>query len=285
MSGAPRSRCRRVIVQIGRPATKQDDLEFGLARAVEVHSDGVGIAYLSPVRLEVLRPSSGSVAPGDWADDQPNSLPAELTRRDLGGGLIKVDDAFQGLIHHPVVGAQARRCAVRPSWLRSESRNSQSASIVCMTTVSQLDEIKPDGDLSCIGNWFVGDVEGARHMASYARPEEWRKLLSSSRRGWFFTSAATGRAVGFIDLEIDGETGYFSYYIAPASRGTGLGAQALRALIELARQLGIGDLKGGVEPDNVASIAALKRVGFQLLDLDEDDMFPVWMELAGGENR
>lgn len=122
-------------------------------------------------------------------------------------------------------------------------------------------------------------------MASYARPEEWRKLFTPSRRGWFFNSVVTGRAVGFIDLEVDGGTGYFSYYIAPESRGTGHGTQALRALIELARQLGLAELRGGVEPDNVASIAALKKAGFQLLDLDEDDMFPVWMELSGGEDR
>ncbi len=153
-----------------------------------------------------------------------------------------------------------------------------------MTQTPQLNEIKPDSDLSCIGNWFVGDVEGVRHMASYANPEEWRKLFSPSRRGWFFTNI-DGRAVGFIDLEIDGETGYFSYYIAPESRGAGHGAQALRALIDLGRQLGLGELKGGVEPDNAASIAALKRVGFQLLDLDGDDMYPVWMSLVGNQDR
>jgi len=122
-------------------------------------------------------------------------------------------------------------------------------------------------------------------MGSYIKPEQWRKLLGPSRRGWFFTSIASGRAVGFIDLEIDGDTGYFSYYIAPESRGAGHGTQALRALIDLARQLGLGELQGGVEPDNTASIAALKKAGFQLLDLDEDDMLPVRIVLAGDEDR
>jgi RimJ/RimL family protein N-acetyltransferase len=122
-------------------------------------------------------------------------------------------------------------------------------------------------------------------MASYVDPEEWRKLFSPSRRGWLFTDIATGRAIGFMDLEVEGETGYFSYYVAPESRGVGHGTQALRALIELAGQLGLGELKGGVEPDNTASIAALKKVGFKLLDLDEDDMFPVWMKLVGSEGR
>ncbi|MBS2531590.1 GNAT family N-acetyltransferase [Catenulispora sp. NF23] len=154
-----------------------------------------------------------------------------------------------------------------------------------MTQTPQLNEIKPDDDLSCIGGWFAGDIEGNRHLASYANPEEWRKLFSRSRRGWFFTNIATGQAVGFIDLEIEGETGYFSYYIAPGSRGSGHGTQALRVLIELALQLGLGELKGGVEPDNAASIAALKKAGFLLLDLDEDGMFPVLMRLAGDEDR
>jgi RimJ/RimL family protein N-acetyltransferase len=158
-------------------------------------------------------------------------------------------------------------------------------SIGRMTQTHQLIEIKPDDDLSCIGSWFAGDVEGVRHMASYAMPEEWRRLFSPLRRGWFFTGAATGRAVGFIDLEINEKTGYFSYYIAPEFRGTGHGTEALRALTGLARQLGLGELKGGVEPDNAASIAALKRAGFQLLDLDEDEMFPVWMSLAGTERH
>ncbi|WP_194925787.1 GNAT family N-acetyltransferase [Catenulispora pinisilvae] len=154
-----------------------------------------------------------------------------------------------------------------------------------MTQTPQLNEIKPDDDLSCVGSWFAGDIEGNRHLASYANPEEWRKLFSRSRRGWFFTSIATGRAVGFIDLEIDGVTGYFSYYIAPESRGSGYGTQALRALIDLALRLGLDELKGGVEPDNAASIAALNKAGFQLLDLDEDGMFPVLMRLAGNEGR
>ena len=154
-----------------------------------------------------------------------------------------------------------------------------------MTQTPQLNEIKPDDDLSCIGSWFVGDIEGNRHLASYANPEEWRKLFSRSRRGWFFTNIETGHTVGFIDLEIDGETGYFSYYIAPGSRGSGYGTQALQALIGLALQLGLGELKGGVEPDNTASIAALKKVGFQLLDLDGDGMFPVLIRLVGDEGR
>lgn len=91
----------------------------------------------------------------------------------------------------------------------------------------------------------------------------------------------SGDAIGFIDMEIVDKVGYFSYYVAPASRNAGYGTQALRALIDFASTLGIGELIGGVEPDNAASIAALRKAGFEVLGLDEDGMFPVRTVLPG----
>jgi RimJ/RimL family protein N-acetyltransferase len=142
-----------------------------------------------------------------------------------------------------------------------------------VTKPTYLEEIHSATDASQVRTWFVGDVEGNHHLSSYAEPEPWFKLFGPTRHSWFVM--ADGRPVGFIDLETNNQTGYFAYYVAPAFRSRGYGTEALRLTIEQARQFGLTVLEGGVEPDNAASIAALKKTGFELLPLDDEGMLPV----------
>jgi RimJ/RimL family protein N-acetyltransferase len=121
--------------------------------------------------------------------------------------------------------------------------------------------------------WFAGDAEGNHHLSSYAEPEQWFKLFGPKRHGWFVV--ADERPIGFIDLEVNEGTGYFAYYVAPEFRGQGYGTATLRLTIEHARELGLTTLEGGVEPDNAASITALKKTGFELQPLDDEGMLPV----------
>lgn len=142
-----------------------------------------------------------------------------------------------------------------------------------MIKLARLQEIHPAVDGDVIRTWFAGDTEGALHLGSYAEPDQWFKLLSHSRHGWFVINE--DRRMGFVDLEVNNQAGYFAYYIAPEYRGKGYGTQTLRLLVERAHQLGLTVLEGGVEPDNAASIAALKRTGFELLALDDEGMLPI----------
>jgi RimJ/RimL family protein N-acetyltransferase len=141
----------------------------------------------------------------------------------------------------------------------------------------RLQEIRDISDTAQIFKWFTRDAEGNRRLGFYADPDQWFKLLSPSRRAWLVI--AEDQPVGFLDVEIDGPTGYLAYYVAPEHRGKGFGALTLRLAVDQARQLGLTALDGGVEPDNLASIAALKRAGFHLFPEDAEGMLPTRLEI------
>lgn len=128
-----------------------------------------------------------------------------------------------------------------------------------------------------IRQWFVDDEEGRRRLEFYANPTAWFALLGPSRHGWLLQ--IDGHPVGLVDMEINGERGYIAYYVAPEHRGLGYGTEAIRLVAEHARALGLKMLEGSVEPDNAASIAALRRAGFAFGELDEEEMFPVELVL------
>ena len=132
-------------------------------------------------------------------------------------------------------------------------------------------------DRKLIQRWFADDEEGIRRLEFYAQPELWFALLGPTRLGWFVI--VDDHPVGFIDMEIDGESGYIAYYVAPEFRGLGYGTQTLQVMLDKARELGLALLDGGVDPDNAASIAALKRAGFEVGPLDEEGMLPVRVSL------
>lgn len=134
----------------------------------------------------------------------------------------------------------------------------------------------PD-DSELIRSWFADDEEGNRRLEFYAQPELWFSLFGPTRHGWFVIDR--DHPVGFIDMEINGEAGYIAYYVAPEYRGLGHGNRTLLLMLDQARQIGLASLEGGVDPDNAASIAALKRAGFEIGPLDEEDMLPVTISL------
>lgn len=81
-----------------------------------------------------------------------------------------------------------------------------------------------------------------------------------------------GQRVGFIRFRrqpdlIDGQRATdVSINIAPAERGKGLAAPALRACIQVARNAGIEVVLAEIKADNKASVAAFEKAGFKFLD-------------------
>ena len=146
-----------------------------------------------------------------------------------------------------------------------------------MSRTATLRHLGGPEDSELIRRWFDDDAEGNRRLAFYAQPALWFSLLGPTRHGWLVIDQ--DQPVGFLDIEVDGGCGYIAYYVAPAFRGVGYGNQALRLMLETARELGIAKLEGGVDPDNAASLAALKRAGFEIGPVDEEGMFPVTMSL------
>jgi RimJ/RimL family protein N-acetyltransferase len=141
----------------------------------------------------------------------------------------------------------------------------------------RLREVRKISEAEQIRIWFLDDAEGNRRLSSYANPDDWFKLLGPSRHVSLVVSE--DQSLGFVDMELEGSTGYFAYYVAPNFRGRGYGVEVLRLTIAQARALGLTVLKGGVEPDNAASVATLKRVGFDLLPEDGEGMLPTRLVL------
>jgi RimJ/RimL family protein N-acetyltransferase len=128
-----------------------------------------------------------------------------------------------------------------------------------------------------IRRWFAKDAEGRRRLEFYANPADWFALLGPSRHGWFVIIGE--EPVGLIDMEVNDGCGYIAYYVAPDHRGQGYGTETVRLMIEQARTLGLTSLDGGVDVDNIASIAALKKNVSTFDDVDDEGMFPVRITL------
>ena len=55
----------------------------------------------------------------------------------------------------------------------------------------------------------------------------------------------------------------FSLYVAAKSRGQGVGTTLLASLIEASENVGIWTLRGGIFPENTASLSLVKKHGFR----------------------
>jgi L-amino acid N-acyltransferase YncA len=60
-----------------------------------------------------------------------------------------------------------------------------------------------------------------------------------------------------------------SVYVASASRGRGVGRALLQELVERSEQAGIWTIQSGIFPENAASLALHRRVGFRVVGVRE----------------
>ncbi|WP_166442255.1 GNAT family N-acetyltransferase [Nakamurella flava] len=116
-------------------------------------------------------------------------------------------------------------------------------------------------------------------LGFFRDPTAWFPLLSAQRHGWI--AVTDDESVGLLDLQVDGPTGFFSYYIAPQFRRRGLGTALLLGLRMRCAELGVNRVLGYVEPTNTPSLATLRRAGFTVADhLDDEGMLEVSRALA-----
>ena len=95
-----------------------------------------------------------------------------------------------------------------------------------------------------------------RHLAA-GKPTQWCST--------FYIQDALGSIVGgcgFKDVPLGGEV-EIGYAVAPAARGTGVGAAAVRGLLALAAAAPeVDHVVANVAPDNVPSTRLVHRLGF-----------------------
>jgi GNAT superfamily N-acetyltransferase len=122
-----------------------------------------------------------------------------------------------------------------------------------------------------VGSWFAADEEGRRRLDAgfYGSDLRWWALVQRSgvRHGW--VGLLGDERVGFIDVEVDGERGGVAIYVRHEFRRHRIGQQLLRLAAAEGRSLGVAELVGNVQGDNVASIRCFVAAGFSQAGVDK----------------
>jgi RimJ/RimL family protein N-acetyltransferase len=133
-------------------------------------------------------------------------------------------------------------------------------------------------DSSTIEQWLKDDLAGHQFIAEYKSTDQMFKLLGTNRKFWLVYNNEV--AIGFIDLEINDEKGYFSFYVAPRFRTKGFSTELLNLLQREAGGYSVKSLFGYVELENIASIKSLRKAGYlQSKTLDKDGLLEFSKEL------
>ena len=98
-------------------------------------------------------------------------------------------------------------------------------------------------------------------------------ILDNEVAGWAALTPVSGRCVYAGVAEV-------SVYIAPLSRGLGIGKGLLQALIAESEKNGLWTLQAGIFPENIASIRIHEKTGFRQVGYREKigQMNGVWRD-------
>jgi RimJ/RimL family protein N-acetyltransferase len=107
------------------------------------------------------------------------------------------------------------------------------------------------------------DVEGLR-----ARFAGWEARRSPDGReawlNWIVRAAADGRALGWVQATVRGDTASVAYALLPAERGRGVASEALRALVRsLHERQGVLCVTAEIDDANLASGRVAAAAGFE----------------------
>jgi len=124
-----------------------------------------------------------------------------------------------------------------------------------------------------VSDWPTWDASHLRAPRPAARADG--RLL-----GWAALSPVSGRCVYAGVAEV-------SVYVAAASRGQGIGAKLLGALVAGSEAEGIWTLQAGIFPENVASVRLHERAGFRVVGRRErlGQLDGVWRDVLLLERR
>lgn len=114
--------------------------------------------------------------------------------------------------------------------------------------------------LALLQSWFA-DQELKRRLDPPT--ERWLEFVSTDPNQHALIAYEDDLPVGFVQYENESDgTIAFAFAVRPDLRGQGYGKQVLRALLASPELAGVGEVWGGVERDNIASLRCLTAVGF-----------------------
>lgn len=85
-------------------------------------------------------------------------------------------------------------------------------------------------------------------------------------------SKQTGELLGDLYLKLEKDACWIGYTIVPQFARQGLAFEVVTKLLMQLKREGLAFAKGGVEKENIASIALLKKLGFTQVDVDGSEM-------------
>lgn len=98
---------------------------------------------------------------------------------------------------------------------------------------------------------------------------DWEKWDSAHRKDCRLVAREGARVLGWAALsQVSGRRVYagvaeVSVYVTAAARGRGIGKSLLHALVEKSEGSGVWTLQAGIFPENIASLAVHKSLGFR----------------------
>ena len=79
-----------------------------------------------------------------------------------------------------------------------------------------------------------------------------------------------GHLLGDLYLKLESDVAWIGYTINPADARKGFASEAVSALLDWLRSIGVPEVRAAVAPENLASIGLLKRIGFTFIELDAE---------------
>jgi L-amino acid N-acyltransferase YncA len=131
----------------------------------------------------------------------------------------------------------------------------------------ELRPLRPD-DWPAVARIFGAGIATGHATFETAVPE-WAEWDAARLPGHRFVAQLDGDVAGWVALtpysrrEAYRGVADVSVYVAAAARGQGVGRALLERLVESAREGGLWTLQAGIFPENEASLALHRRVGFR----------------------
>lgn len=118
---------------------------------------------------------------------------------------------------------------------------------------------------SSVTKWLSFDARDREEAAAMVAGVVDRQAQEPRTEYYLAVCAAGGELVGFCRLGLSGvQAAKLGYAIRPDTQGCGYATDACRTILRFAfRDLGLHRVSAAVGPDNLASVAVLRKLGFQ----------------------
>ena len=137
----------------------------------------------------------------------------------------------------------------------------------------QIQPMTAEHSASVIAIYQSGIDEGDATFETSAPP--WEDFSASRLPGHRYVAVTENSVVGWVAASAVSDRCVYagvvehSVYVHPQARGQGVGRQLLDALIASTEAAGIWTIQSGIFPENVASAALHKAVGFRVVGIRE----------------